>query len=250
MIKYLCIACEVLARPIYLSSAHSPFVIDIELIEFGLHHQPEKLQKCIQSHIEGAENRGYEAILLGYGLCGNGTAGLKTLSTQLVIPRVHDCISLLLGGSQRFLEQFDNHPGTYWYTQDFLDRADLDKFSSMGLINDDDLAKQYDSFIVKYGRDNAYYLMEVMGGWQSHYTRAAFIETGITNINDTPNRIREAARKRGWTFEMLAGDLVLFRQLLNGEWFSKSLSSFIVIPPYHVVDLSYDQNIYKCSQNG
>jgi hypothetical protein len=223
-------------------------VIDIELIERGLHNEPDKLNVSIQSHIDQAENRGYGAILLGYGLCGNGTAGLKARSTQLVIPCVHDCISLLLGDPQKYQEQFDNNPGTYWYSQDFLERADSEgKFSSMGPISEEELSKQYDSFVVKYGKENAEYLMEVMGGWQLHYKRAVYIDSKIYSNDALLQKVRLEATQRGWAFENLAGDLVLFRQLLNGEWI-RTPSNFIVIPPNHSIEPSYDTNIFRCVQ--
>jgi hypothetical protein len=242
--KYLCIACEVLARPIYLTAALSPHVVDVVLVERGLHNEPEKLKTDIQNKLINADDRGYDAILLGYGLCGNGTAGLQTYSIPVVIPRVHDCISLLLGDPRRYLEEFEKFPGTYWYSQDFLERADTSgKFTTMGLINDDDLSKQYDNFIEKYGKENADYLMEVMGGWQSHYQRAAFIDTGINRIDSLRDKVKSDAEGRGWNFSTLAGDLLLFRQLLNGEW---SSPNFIVVPPNHKVGLTYDQKIFRC----
>ena len=39
----------------------------------------------------------YDAILLGYGLCGNGLAGVTARHTRLVLPRAHDCIGILMG---------------------------------------------------------------------------------------------------------------------------------------------------------
>jgi hypothetical protein len=242
--KYLCIACEVLARPVYLSAARSPHIVDVILIERGLHNEPGKLKTGIQDKINSADGRGYDAILLGYGLCGNGTAGLQTCSAPMTIPRVHDCLSLLLGNTQRYLEEFENNPGTYWYSQDFIERADTSgKFATMGLINDDDLSKQYESFFEKYGKENADYLMEVMGGWKSHYQRAAFIDTGINQIETLHDKVRLDAEKQGWLFSTLAGDLILIRQLLNGEWPS---ANFIVVPPNHKVGLTYDHKIFKC----
>ena len=248
MTRSLCIACEIFARPLYLSAAYSPLVIDIELLERGLHNQPETLKESIQRQIDQAEGRGYDAILLGYGLCGNGTAGIKARSTQLVIPRVHDCISLLLGDPRRYQEQFENNPGTYWYSQDFLERADSEgKFSSMGPISDEELSRQYDKFVIKYGKENADYLMEVMGGWQSHYNRAVFIDLEIYKNEAVQERVRSDTAGRGWAFEKLAGDLILFRQLLNGEWMEMP-SEFIVIPPNHSIEPSYDTNIFRCVQ--
>ena len=248
MTRMLCITCEVFARPIYLSAAYSPFVIDIQLIERGLHNEPDKLKECIQSHIDQAEARSYDAILLGYGLCGNGTAGLKARSIQLVVPCVHDCISLLLGDPQKYQEQFEKYPGTYWYSQDFLERDDSQgKFSSMGPITDEELSKQYDKFVIKYGKENAEYLMEVMGGWQSHYNRAVFIDTEICNNEASQEKVRLDAVQRGWAFEKLAGDLVLFRQLLNGEW-TGTPSNFIVIPPNRSIEPTFDTKIFRCVQ--
>lgn len=247
MTKFLCIACEVIARPIYLSAAHSSYIIDIELIDRGLHNQPRDLKACIQSHIDHAEGRGYNAILLGYGLCGNGTEGLEARSVQLVLPRVHDCISLLLGDPKRYQDQFDQHPGTFWYSQDFLERSDNDnKYAAMGFVSDEELSKQYDSNVVKYGKENADYLMEVMSGWQSHYQRAVFIDLGIIDLADSQKQVQLDAKQRGWTYEAMVGDLLLFRQLLNGDWSSSNLSNFIVIPPNHSSALSYDSKIFSC----
>lgn len=244
MPRYLCIACEVLARPVYLCAAHSSHVVDVVLIGRGLHNEPSRLKTAIQEKINTAGVDGYDAVLLGYGLCGNGTAGLQAQSSPLVIPRVHDCISILLGNPQRYLDEFEQNPGTYWYSQDFLERADTSgKFTTMGLINDDDLSRQYESFVAKYGIENADYLMDVMGGWQSHYRRAVFIETGLNNTAGMRENVERDANKRGWVFSTLAGDLVLIRQLINGEWAS---ANFMVIPPNHIVGLSYDQSIFNC----
>lgn len=46
---------------------------------------------------------------------------------RLVIPRAHDCITLYLGSRQRYLEQFNARPGTYWYSLDYLERYSGDK---------------------------------------------------------------------------------------------------------------------------
>lgn len=246
--RYLCVACEIFARPIYLAAAKSTNVIDIQLIERGLHNRSEKLRSSIQHYIDIAEGRDYQAILLGYGLCGNGTVGLKARDTKLVLPRVHDCIGLLLGGHQRYRDQLDHAPGTYWYTQDFLERRDEStEFSSMGPISVDAVAKKYDELVAKFGQDNADYLMEVMGAWQSHYQRAAFINTDITDQKKMEEHVKRDARQRGWAFEILSADLVLLRQLLNGDWSTTNeADQFVIIPPFASVDLTYDDGIFKC----
>jgi hypothetical protein len=88
--------------------------------------------------------------------------------------------------------------------------------------------------------------MGVMESWQSHYQRAAFIDTGLINNKDVENEISRDAQKRGWKYENLSGDLVLFHQLLKGEWDDKE---FIVIPPYNTLNVSYDKYIFRNCNN-
>ena len=95
--KIFCLACEVLARPLYLCAAHSAHRVDIQLIQRGLHNQPANLRTVLQAAVDAASEKPYDAIALGYGLCGQATSGITARSKPLVIPRAHDCITLFLG---------------------------------------------------------------------------------------------------------------------------------------------------------
>jgi hypothetical protein len=241
MAKYLCLACEVLARPLYLCAARSPHIIDIQLVQKGLHNTPASLRQKLQEMVDGAQ--GYEAILLGYGLCGQATAGLIARTAPLVIPRAHDCITLFLGSRERYQQQFTDFPGTYWYAQDYIEREDGSGSAlSMGAGSDTDLAAVYDEYVQKYGKDNADYLMEVMGAWQQHYRRAAFIDMGVADGDVVEARARAEAARRGWTFDRLPGDLVLIRRLLEGEW----EEDFLIVPPGGQVVMTYDEGVIGC----
>jgi hypothetical protein len=244
MAKYLCLACEVLARPLYLCAARSPHIIDIQLVQKGLHNTPAVLRQHLQEALERAEGgdggKGYDAILLGYGLCGQATAGLSARETPLVIPRAHDCITLFLGSRERYQQQFIDYPGTYWYAQDYIEREDGSGAAlSMGSGTDTDLQAVYDEYVQKYGQDNADYLMEVMGEWKNHYQRAAYIDMGFGGGEDVEQKAQDEAARRGWRFERLAGDLVLMRRLLNGDW----KNDFLVLQPGQKIRMSYDHNI-------
>ena len=46
----------------------------------------------------------YDAIILGYTLCSNGVVGLSA-GSESPVPR-HDCITLFLGGEERYLNYF------------------------------------------------------------------------------------------------------------------------------------------------
>jgi len=238
--KIKCIACEVLARPLYLCAARSPHIIDIELVEKGLHEQPTILRARIQNSIDSAQAGGYDAVVLGYGLCGLATSGLQSRSMPLIIPRAHDCITLFLGSRQRYQEQFEKEPGTYWYAQDYIERSKETHTSlSMGSGSDADMQSVYEEYVQKYGKDNADYLMEVMGAWKQHYRRAAFIDMGVSDGSLVETQAQAEAVRRGWVFDRLAGDLVLVRRLLDGDW----QEDFLEVPPGQRVQMVNDENI-------
>ena len=243
MAKYLCIACEVLARPLYLAAARSPHIVNIELVQKGLHNTPVSLRQRLQEVVDRAD--GYDAILLGYGLCGQATAGLISRDAPLVVPRAHDCITLFLGGRERYLQQFNDYPGTYWYAQDYIEREDGSGAAlSMGSGSDTDLQAVYDEYVQKYGKDNADYLMEVMGAWQQHYRRAAFIDMGVADGAAVEARAQAEAARRGWVFDRLTGDLVLIRRLLEGNW----EEDFLLVPPGQQVIMTYDEGVIGCRE--
>ncbi len=244
MSRYLCIACEVFSRPIYHFAAISPHTIDIQILERGLHNEPAKLRENLQESIDKAEGRGYSGILLAYGLCGNGSSGLQTRSIPLVVPRVHDCIAMFLGSRERYNGQFTQNPGTYWFTQDSFERKDgSGNFQSMGLLTDAERENKLAEFTLKYGPENAEYLMDVMGAWQSKYNRLVYIDTEISTSDHAQNELELEAKKQGWFFEALSADLVLFRKLLHAEW-DKQDPDFIIVPPGKTLQAAFDDCIF------
>jgi len=112
------IACEVLTREVCRYVADSPHTVDLEFTPRGAHDDSNRLRALIQSHIDEAESsaRRYDAILLGYGLCGNSTLHLTARKTRLVIPRAHDCCTLFLGSREAFRQHFADVPSTPFST--------------------------------------------------------------------------------------------------------------------------------------
>ena len=90
------VSCEVLYREICAAVSRSPNVVDVEFLSKGLHdvgagRMPERIQAALD-RVDAAR---YEAVLLGYGLCNNGLAGLTARSLPLVAasrPRLHHAV--------------------------------------------------------------------------------------------------------------------------------------------------------------
>jgi hypothetical protein len=235
-----CISCESLARPVYYFASSSPHIIDIEMLEIGLHNTPEKLRSALQEKIDSVDPEKYQSVVLGYGLCGRATHQLRAARLPLIIPKAHDCITIFLGSRDRYNREFSETPGTYWYEQDYVERGNLsDAGLALGTLLDGTQESIYQEYVQKYGKDNAEYLMEVMGAWQQHYQRAAWIETGMSKNEDARQKAVVQASQRNWCFERLPGDLELVRKLLHGEWDD----DFLKVEPGKTIELSNDDNI-------
>ena len=238
------ILCDMLALPAEHLAAESPHEIIVTDLSASLHVEPLPLRDRIQEHIERieAEDPEVDAILLGYGLCGGATAGLVAHRVPLVLPRAHDCVTIFLGSRDRYQQEQESTPGTYWFTEDNVKRGNAFMGALLGSSERSDGVKAtYDEYVEKYGQENADYLMEALGEWQQHYSRGAFLETGMAPDDVARERAREETENRGWRFETVLSDLGLLERMLGGEW----NDDFLVIQPGETVAQSYGDDVVK-----
>ncbi len=228
------IACEVLFREVCVCAAHAKSVIDVTFVRRGLHDNPDELRATLQRLIDETDPQD-EAIALGYGLCSNGLAGLRARGIPLVIPRAHDCITLLLGSKEAYDQRFTARPGTYYYSGGWIERGDdrVPRRPEDGA----GLEASFEELVAKYGRDNAEYLWEFRASWIEHYTHAAHIDTALGDGDAYRRYTQQVARERGWEMEEIPGELGLLRALLDGEW---DEARFLRVPPGHEVMQSVD----------
>lgn len=237
MAHYLALCCEALTRSIYAAAATTEHTVSVQLFRQGLHNQPKNLRNTLQEQIDAVEPGQYDAILLVYGMCGASTIGLTARDTPLVIPRAHDCITLYLGSRERYDTEFKRHPGTYWYSVDYMERKEAGEAVALGAAGIEATEKLYDEYVEKYGKDNADMLIEEMKKWGQHYTRAAFIDTGHGEVGGFKLQAKEKAEREGWIFEEFDGNPRLLTMLIEGDW---PADEFLVVPPGATIRQQYD----------
>jgi hypothetical protein len=216
------IVCKVMQREAYRCAALSPNIVDVVVMQQGLHNEPEKLRGEVQKALDATsdtQGRPYDASLLGYGLCSNGIVGLSA-KVPIVVPRGHDCITLLLGSKDRYKEYFDSHRGVYWFSPGWIETD-----NQPGKERFERTLKEY---IEKFGEDNAKYLIEAEQNWMKEYNWAAYIDWGFANSADEKEFTKRAAEFLNWKYDEVKGDSGLMQRLVDGQWDEKE---FLIVQP-------------------
>ncbi|MBS3820135.1 MAG: DUF1638 domain-containing protein [Planctomycetes bacterium] len=226
--RFKFIGCNVLYREACYLAATCANTVDVEFLEKGLHDlETLEMAAHIQESVDTADAAGtYEAILLGYARCNDGLVGVTARTRPLVIPRAHDCITLLFGSRQAYRTYFDENPGTYYETTGWLEHAeskegelDTPAYGMNGVMKNLGLTDTYEQLVEKHGKDNADYILETLGGWEKAYRQLCYIEMGVAG-DETPfiELARQRAEEKGWAFEQRKGDLGLLAKLFTGPW--------------------------------
>ena len=232
--KFKFIGCEIVYREACFLAATGPHQVDVEFLLKGLHDLPraDMLAK-IQAIVDAVNPAAYEAVLLGYARCNDGLVGLQARGIPLVIPRAHDCITFFFGSRSAYQEYFDQHPGTYFLTTGWTERNRFEEgysrpaYGSEGVMAKLGLTESYDVMVAKYGKENADFIVESVGGWLKNYSRALYLEMGICTEQPFIDQARENAKERGWEFEIRRGDWALLKKLFYAQWDD----DFVVVPP-------------------
>ena len=193
----------------------------------------------LQQEIDDVDNERYDAVLLVYGLCNNGVRGL-TSSLPLVIPRAHDCITLLMGSKGEYKRYFEEKSGTYFKSSGWIERESDTSADDQSITTQLGFNRTYEDFVAEYGEENAAYLTEMLGDWLHQYKRLAYIDTGTGDRAADIKSTQELALERAWEFEEIKGDIRLIANLINGQWDEEE---FLIVPPTHRLMPSYDENV-------
>jgi len=232
------ISCNVFQREASWCIAHSPHVIDPEFTELGEHARSAGLRQIIQERIDANEGSGktYDAILLLFGLCGNATVGLQARKTQLVIPRAHDCCTILLGSRAKFTEHFGEAPSTPFSSVGYLERGDYFLRTNDEGVAGVQTGDAFANLVEKYGEEDARYIWAEMHPDHGD-KRAVFIDLPETSHLGYAAKFQAKAAAAGKEAVELPGNIRLIANLLNGEWDPKE---YLIVPPAGAIEGVYD----------
>jgi hypothetical protein len=203
------IACEVFKDEF---EAVSPPDVVCTYLPQGLHRTPGKMPAAVQEVVDGLA-ADTELVILGYGLCSNGVVGVTARTAPIVMPKVHDCIALLLGSRERYEEEVHACAGSYYITPGW---------AKYGITS---LTCYKTEYLPKYGEEDARYIAREL---LKNYKRVVFINHGVGDIELGRAHTQEFARIFELESGETAGSLDYLRRLVLGPW---DTDDFLSIEP-------------------
>lgn len=220
----IALACQTISEEVMLviNALEVPF--PVLWVDAGLHNFPEKLSSRLQEEINRIEN--VDQILLLFGLCGNALLGLVSQNAHLIIPRVDDCISLLLGGNEQ---------------RNLISHQDRAYFLTKGMLTyENNLRDEFFRCIKKYGYQKTQEIFRLM---LKNYKNLDVIDTGAYNLAELLPKTEKLATELDLSHKIVSGSLKILFQAFRGEWDKE----FAVIKPGQIITLR-NLNITKAAE--
>ncbi len=239
--RYRLIACNVFQRELCAAIALTPNLVDPEFLELGLHEKPGTLNEALQARIDLASTlkapggEAYDAILLGYGLCGNGLSGIRARELPLVLPRAHDCCTVLLGSRAEFLARFGQNLSASWSSAGYIERGST-YFRASELGKSSGIGAEYAELVEKYGEENAAYIWETLHP-EVKDTELRYIETPATAGLGYADAMKARAEAEDREFILIRGSLRLIEGLVAGAW---DEADYLVVRPGERIEPTWD----------
>ena len=155
-----------------------------------------------------------DTVLVAMGFCG-GSWSQVTTDRRIVLPRVDDCITLLLHTGDTYQPNLKEMGHMY-----LLD-GDPDKFSP---------ERMFHGLCEKYGKDTAESLFET---WFANYGYLDIIDTGIGDCYSEAfvEMAQRSADLIGCALDYTAGSNRLLEKLMRGQWDEQ----FLIAEPGHTI---------------
>lgn len=227
------ISCGVLEEEVRALLGRSGRAPALRFLPQGLHNTPALLRDRLQAAIDEIEQApGIQTIAIVYGLCARGIEGIVARRARVVVPRAHDCITLLLGSRQRYADYVREHPGTYWYSTGW-NRSHVppgrERYESL-----------LQSYRQRFSEEDAQYLMETEQAWFGTYDRATFVDLALVDSDADLTYTRRCAEWLNWSFDQQQGDPALLMDLLTGPW---DPDRYLVLEPGETLRMTADDRI-------
>ena len=192
------ICCRVLEKEIKAVIRGVPEVSHLEVMEWGLHIQPDRLLDTVNQRIRSLERR-VDAVMLGYGRCQALDKLPSDFAVPVLRPEGEDCIGVLLG-QHRYAEELKRVAGTWFLTPGWTELGMEFIFQQLQIEN-----------LAEKGLDP----MKVAHRMLRDFTRSLFIDIRLENGPELWEKAREISSEFEMVLERTEGSLERLIATLN-----------------------------------
>ena len=191
---------------------------DFEFVSMDFHLYPQKLKVELQRLIDASQN--YQKIILAFGLCGGAANGLISKTSELIIPRVHDCISIFMCSDICRACDFQSEIGTFYLSNGWM-------------ITEKSILADYRRIYDRLGEKKAKRMLEKM---YDGYKKVLFIETSAEPKDEVIEQSREIAKLFEAEYVTVKGESGFIEKIITGPW---DEDNFITLLPRQEISEAY-----------
>ena len=188
--KIVIVSCSVM-RPELEAILRGNGAYELRYLDSRLHDTPKKIPALLQKEVDAVEPYA-SRIVLGYGFCSSGIAGVTAPQQGIYVPKVHDCIALFLGSVK-----------SYYLTPGWMEE------------DRDPLGHMEKDYIPKMGRKRAELGTRLTF---KNYTHIALIDTGVADVEPLRRVAMDNARFLEKEYEEITGTHEFFGKILFGPY--------------------------------
>ena len=208
------LACSALTY--YVKAAQKKMNTDYPIIEIdrNYHDRPKLLRSLLEEALAKFPEE-TDTILVAMGACGNCWEGMS-LDKKLVIPRMDDCVTVLL------------HKNDEWH-------PNLKKPGHFYQIDEDNehflLTTIYGKAVEKYGERRAKRICDTMF---ASYTNVDVVDAGVfdCHADDFVAKMQREADFINVPLEFVEGSNIVMEKLVSGQWDHQ----FVIIEPGKTIE--------------
>ena len=192
------ITCQVLEKEIKSLVKGIPEVTHFEVMEWGLHVQPDRLLAAVSGQIRQMDKE-VEAVVLGYGRCQAMDRLPVDFQVPIFRPEAEDCLGVLLG-QERYDQEIRKEAGTWFFSRGWTEMG-MDFIFHELQVNR----------LAEKGLDP----LKIAHRMLKDFTRGLYIETGLEDDQRLWPKALEISREFNLRLERTAGSLGLLKQTIE-----------------------------------
>lgn len=214
------LGCSSMARAIAAAKKKEGTDYPVHLIDRKYHADPQAMRLHLKDAILAMPDS-IDTILVAMGFCGGSWQDIDT-NKQIVIPRVDDCITLMLHTDDSW--HFNLKQSTHLYVRDPYG---------------DDFGSMHEKLCQKYGKEKG---DATFARWFDPFTDLDIIDAGIYDCHSErfTEKASRDAQSIGCRLNFVPGSNIIMEKLVSGKWDEQ----FIIRKPH----MPLSETDFRCSK--